>query len=102
MNKIQKYKEFDIYFKNADHIDVKTIESDTDLRDFISGMLSYYPWWLVSLFRVREIIVSILGLTRHERPETLPSIKPEKLSFKPGENASFFTIRAAKEDLYWV
>ncbi|MEE4354598.1 MAG: DUF2867 domain-containing protein [Desulfatiglans sp.] len=102
MNKIQKYKEFDIYFKNVDHVDVKTIESDTDLRDFISGMLSYYPWWLVSLFRVREIIVSILGLTRHERPETLPSIKPEKLSFKPGENASFFTIRAAKEDLYWV
>ena len=28
--------------------------------------------------------------------------KSTELSFKPGENASFFTIRDAKEDLYWV
>ena len=32
----------------------------------------------------------------------LPSIKPEDLSFKPGENASFFIVRDAKEDMYWV
>jgi len=102
MNVIQEYKEFDIYFNNADHIDVKTIESDTDLRSFISGMLSYYPWWMVFLFRIREIIVGILGLVRHEKPETLPSIVPENLSFKPGEKASFFIVRDAKEDTYWV
>ena len=75
MNVIKKYKEFDVYFKNADHIDVKTIEGDTNLRSFISGMLSYYPWWLLSLYRIREIIVGILGLVRHEKPETLPSIQ---------------------------
>ena len=102
MNMIQKYKEFEIYFKNADHIDVKTIESDVGLRSFISGMLSYFPWWMVSLYRIRDILVGILGLVRHEEPETLPSIKPEDLSFKSGENASFFIVRDAKEDMYWV
>jgi len=65
-------------------------------------MLSYYPWWMVSLYRIREFLVSILGLVRHEKPETLPSIKPEGLSFKPGKNASFFIVRDAKEDMYWV
>ena len=67
MNVIQKYKAFEIYFQNVDHIDVKTIESDVDLRNFISGMLSYYPWWMVSLYRFREFFVSILGLVRHEK-----------------------------------
>ena len=102
MNVIQKYKEFEIFFQRADHIDIKTIEGNVDLRSFISGMLSYYPWWMVSLYRIREILVGILGLVRHEKPETLPSIKPEDLSFKPGENTSFFIVRAAKEDMYWV
>jgi len=102
MNVVQKYKEFEIYFKNADHIDVKTIESDVGLRSFISGMLSYFPWWMVSLYRIRDILVGILGLVRHEEPETLPTITPEDLSFKPGENASFFIVRDAKEDMYWV
>ena len=102
MNVVKKYQEVEIYFKNADHIDVKTIESDVDLRSFISGMLSYYPWWVVSLYRIRKILVGILGLIRHEKPETLPSIKPEDLSFERGENASFFIVRDAKEDMYWV
>jgi len=99
---IPKFKELDIYFSDADYIDIKTIEGDVDLRSFVSGMLSYYPWWLLSLYRVREILVGILGLVRHERPEALPSIKPEELSFEPGENASFFIVRDAKEDMYWV
>jgi hypothetical protein len=102
MDVIQNNKEFNIYFKNADHIDVKTIESDIDLRSFISGMLSYYPWWIAFLFRIREIIVGILGLVRHGKPETLSSIEPENLSFKPGEKASFFIVRDAKEGAYWV
>ena len=81
MNVIQKSKEFELYFQNADYIDVKTIEGDVDLRNFISGMLSYYPRWMVSLYRIREIVVGVLGLVRHEKPETLPSIKPDDLSF---------------------
>ncbi len=102
MNIIEEFKEFDIYFKDADHVDIKNIESDTDLRSFISGMLSYYPWWIKFLFGVREIFVTILGLVRHEKPKILPSIKPENLSFKPGEKASFFIVREAKEDAFWI
>lgn len=94
--------ELDTYFQNVDHADVKTIEGEVDLRGFVSGMLSYYPWWLVFLYRTREILVRTLGLTRHEKPETLPSIRPEDLSFEPGSNASFFIVRTAKEDLFWV
>ena len=65
-------------------------------------MLSYYPWWIVFLYRVREILVNILGLVKHEKPEDLPNIMPEDLAFDPGEKASFFIVRTAKENIYWV
>ena len=99
---IDRIKELKSIAADAAHTDSKVIEGKVTLREFIAGMLSYYPWWMVSLYRIREIFVGILGLFRHEKPETLPSIKPEDLSFKPGENASFFIVRDAKEDMYWV
>jgi hypothetical protein len=102
MNTLQKYKEHEIYFLNADHVDVKTIESDVDLRCFVAGMLSYHPWWIVFLFGVRALFARILGLARHERSGTLSVIQPEDLSFQPGESASFFTVRDAKEGAYWI
>ncbi len=102
MEEIKKHKELDFYFRDMDHTDIKTIEGSVSLRHFISGMLSYYPWWLLVLYKIREIIVIILGLTKHEKPEVLPSIKPEDLSFVPGENATFFIVRNAKEDIYWA
>ncbi len=102
MQQIQKYKELGFCFQNVDHVDVKTIEGEVSLRRFISGMLSYYPWWILVLYRVRGVVVSILGLTKHEKPEALLAIIPENLSFEPGENASFFIVLNAKENIYWV
>lgn len=102
MVKIQNYRELAIYFRNADHVDIKTIEGEVSLRHFISAMLSYYPWWILFLYRIREFLVNILGLVKHERPEVLPSIKPEDLSFNSGEKASFFIVKTAKENIYWV
>lgn len=102
MNIIRKYSELDIYFNNVDHVDVKTIEGGVSLRGFISGMLSYYPWWILVLYRLRKCLVKILGLVRHEEPELTPSIRPEDLAFEPGKNATFFIVRAAKENIYWV
>ncbi len=59
MEQIKKHKELDVYFQKMDHVDVKTIEGIASLRSFISGMLSYYPWWMIVLYRIREIIVNI-------------------------------------------
>ena len=97
-----RHTELDLYFQNADYVDIKSIDGNTDLRRFISGMLSYYPWWVLFLFRVREILVKVFGLARHEKPAAPPSIKPEALSFKSGENASFFIVNRARENRYWV
>lgn len=102
MDIINTYKELAVFFRDMDHTDVKTIEGRVDLRQFISGMLSYYPWWIVLLYRIREILVRALGLVRHEKPEQLPSLKPEELPFTPGEQATIFIISKARENRYWV
>lgn len=102
MDEIKKYPALAHYFQGVDHIDIKTTDAEVDLRHFIAGMLSYYPWWIVLLYKIRELLVGMLGLVRHERPETLPHIHPQSLSFTPGENATFFIVDQAKENHYWV
>lgn len=94
--------DLDEYFRNSDYCDIKTIESHNNLRQFIAGMLSYYPWWIVMLYRIREILVPLLGLVKHPKPEQLPFLRPEEISFTPGESATFFIVHQAKEDTYWV
>ena len=102
MDEIRKYRELDRFLQGVDYVDIKTIEGEVSLRQFISGMLSYSPWWIVCLSRVREFLVKALGLVKHEKPDILPSVRPEDLSFTSGDKAFLFIVRAAKEDAYWV
>lgn len=102
MNRIRNQKDLEQYFQNAHHTDIKTIEGGVSLREFISGMLSCQPKWVLLLFRLRPLLVKMLGLKKNDKPEVLKCITPEELSFTPGKKASFFTVRGAKENLYWV
>ncbi len=102
MEYIQKFKSLESYFNNADFKDVKIFEGHKTLRQFVASMLSYYPWWIVQLYRIRKLLVGILGLVKHDAPEELPDLQPEDVSFTPGENVTFFKVRSAQEDLFWI
>jgi hypothetical protein len=102
MEDILRHPELEEFFRDADYIDVKHIDAETNLRTFVAGMLSYYPWWLVALYRIREILVSLFGLVRHEKPERLPLFSAEDISFVSGDNVSFFIVRKAEEESYWL
>jgi hypothetical protein len=102
MEYILKFKALETYFKNADFIDVKVFEGQTTLRQFIASMLSYYPWWIVQLYRIRKLLAGILGLVKHVTPEKLPNLHSVDVSFTPGENVTFFMVISAKEDLFWI
>ena len=90
------------FFDDADYVDIKVIEGNKRLREFIAGMLSYYPWWIVLLYHIRGIIVSLLGLVKHEKPEVLPSLTAQDISHTSGEAVTFFIVRKAAENNYWV
>jgi Protein of unknown function (DUF2867) len=101
MEHLPQYDELKPFLSGADYTDIKTFDGKTSLRNFIAGMLSYYPWWLIFLYKVREMIVEILGLAKHEAPYEIPSFKPDDIPFSPAHNASFFIVRAAKENEFW-
>ena len=99
---IKKFSYLENYIANADFTDVKIFEGNVTLRNFIASMLSYYPWWIVVLYRVRELLVSLLGLVRHEAPQELPDLKPQDITFTPGEMVTFFVVRCGREEEYWI
>ena len=90
------------YVDGADVIDVKRVEGRNELRTMLAAMLSYYPWWVVRLYRLRKLLVGLLGLAQQAAPVRQPALKPEDVAFTPGAAVTFFTVRAAKEGRYWI
>ena len=102
MNTISQIPQIAQLLKGSSYIDVKSIEGQTSLRRFIASMLSYYPGWIVFLYRIRAILVKLLGLVKHPAPEALPKLAPQDVSFVVGEAVTFFTVWLAEEKHYWV
>ncbi|MCJ7772148.1 MAG: DUF2867 domain-containing protein [Desulfobacterales bacterium] len=90
------------FLKDANHIDVKKIDGRVSLREFVAFMMSYQPWWLVMLYRIRAIVARVLGLEKHIDLKGPIRVSPEDISFTPGQNAHFFIVRKAKEDQYLI
>ena len=101
MNCLEKYPEVAGLLKGANHVDVKVVEGDVSMRQFIASMLSYYPRWIVFLYYVRAVFVRLLGMRQPSKPDELPRLKPEDISITPGEYATFFIVRQAREEEYW-
>ena len=85
---------------NADHIDVKTVLGDGDLRTFIAAFLNYSPVWLKSLFVVRAVFVRFLGM-RQGHIGSDKRLTPERVPMQIGKRVAFFTVCMADEDHYW-
>lgn len=86
---------------NANHVDVKTVEGDVSLREFLAAMFSYQPGWITFLYGVRAVFVRFLGMKQEGIPHPKP-LAPEDVSFTPGDHAYFFKVRAAQEDSFYI
>ena len=102
MNSVKDYPPIMLLMEGADHVDVKVVEGSVSLRQFIAGMLSYYPWWIICLYGVRAVFVRLLGMKQPARPDDLPRLSPEDIPMTPGEKATFFILRSAKDEEYWI
>lgn len=85
----------------ADHVDVKTIEGQVSLREFLAGLFSYMPGWMRFLYGVRWGFVRLLGMKQAGLPQAV-QVRPEDVSFVPGEGAAFFKVMAAEEGRFWM
>ncbi len=89
------------YFKDSNYTDLKSIEGQVNLREFLAGTLSYYPWWIRALYAVRWGFVRLLGMRQDSAGINL-HLAPEDVSFKSGEMATIFKVEEAVEDQYWI
>ncbi|MCB9452621.1 MAG: DUF2867 domain-containing protein [Anaerolineaceae bacterium] len=87
--------------QEADHVDVKTIESTVSLREFLAAMFSYQPNWVTFLYGVRAVFVRFLGMKQGGIPRPRP-LTPEKIAFTSGSPAYFFKVRMALENAFYV
>ncbi|MGW7679281.1 DUF2867 domain-containing protein [Kribbella sp. NPDC054772] len=83
----------------VDEMDVKTAHGDVTLREFIAGALGHSPLWVKALFAVRMAVAAVLRLETTGIPETR-KLRPETVSFTPGEKDAFFTVVRGEEDRY--
>lgn len=84
----------------ADHFDEKVIESDVNLREFIAGSLSYYPFWIKALYGIRAVFVRFLGMKQPHMKLSLPT--PETVSFTEGEMVTFFKVAEGTSETVWI
>jgi hypothetical protein len=89
------------FASGADHVDVKTVEAETSLREFIAGLMAYQPAWVTALYRVRGVFVRLLGMRQSGIPGPA-RLRAEEVPMERGGTASFFTVRHAEEERVWV
>lgn len=89
------------FVNTADVIDIKEVVSEASLRQFIAGFMEYYPWWVRVLYGVRAGFVKLLGITQKGMP-VQARLRPETVPMMVGEYASFFKVKAASQNHYWV
>lgn len=100
-SQLSDFPEFATLFRDANHIDIKMVDGDVNLREFISGMISYQPAWITFLYGVRAIFVRFLGMKQEGLPRAV-KIDPSRIPMLPGKNLSFFKVELAQEDAYWA
>ncbi|MCP3058422.1 DUF6463 family protein [Myxococcus sp. K38C18041901] len=89
------------FVDGADHVDVKTVESEVSLREFIAGLMSYQPAWMTALYRVRGGFVRLLGMRQLTVPRPT-RLRAQDVPMRRGGAAAFFTVRHAEEERVWV
>lgn len=84
----------------ADHVDVKTAESDVTLREFVAAALGWQPGWMKLLFHARKVLARLLRLQHPDTP--VVRLRPEEIPFAPDGKVGFFTVAEAAEDRHLV
>ena len=83
----------------ADVVDVKSVTGTVSLREFVAGALSSGPRWTESVWAVRALLAKALRLEMTGIPART-HLRPEDISFTPGDPLGFFEVVRGEEDHY--
>ena len=101
MHYIETIEDLKPFLENADYVGIKTVKGNNTLEGFVSGMLHYRPRLIRFFYRIRAIIVRLLGIKQEPLPD-MPEWLPKDPPMLPCGNIWFFTVRRAIQDRFWV
>jgi len=101
LSQLGKYPELNNILETADHSDTHSGQTEDTLEAFTSRVISYAPFWIIVLFKVRGVLVKLLGLQQPELKE-IPNFSEDTLPIKPGTCAGFFEVFFYDKDQCWV
>lgn len=101
MSRINTIPEIKPFLDGASHVDIKHVDSDKPMREFIAAALSYMPGWMVALYKIRAVFVRLLGLKQGGYPGA-ERVNPEDITFSPGDMGSFFKVEGGEDERYWI
>lgn len=95
------HREIECFTRSAHHLDAVSAHTSLSLRECISNALAWQPTWLKLLFLARG---GLARLMRLKHPSSRPShpLRPEEISFHPGDRLAFFSVSAGQEDAFLV
>ena len=99
MNPILQHHAVRSLIVNANHVDVKQVHSQAELREFVAGFVNYNPAWIRALYGIRAGFVRLLGM--HQPPMRFKEISPADVPMHAGASLSFFRVTAAGDD-HWI
>jgi hypothetical protein len=98
---IRRMPEVAPLLEHANHIDVKTVSGNVNLRTFLANMFSYQPDWITALYGVRAVFVHFLGIRQSGIPRGR-QLTPEMIPMQAGMRIAFFKVCKAEEERYWM
>jgi hypothetical protein len=96
----RQFPELKALVESADHVDVKVVTSKKNLREFIAGMMNYFPSWVKALYGVRSVFVRFLGMRQENM--RMPKFTADSIPMETGKSAAFFKVKDASENRRWV
>ncbi|WP_415713277.1 DUF2867 domain-containing protein [Maridesulfovibrio sp.] len=85
---------------NADHMDSMAFESHRNMEDFLIRLISYKPGWLKFLYKIRGLLVGLLGLKHDELVGH--GLQVSDYDFKAGGQVDFFQSVDFEAERFWI
>lgn len=80
---------------------MRTVEANCTLEEFLELIFTYRPHLIRFLYRIRSLMVRLLGFRQDPIPEMVHWI-PDEFPLLPCGNIWYFTVRSVKADQYWI
>jgi len=101
MHYLRSIKEIDDLIQGTHYVGLQSVEAECSLEEFLRLIFSYRPHLIRLLYRIRALVVRLLGFRQDPIPGMAEWI-PEEFPMLACGNIWFFTVRSVKADQYWI